>query len=608
MVAGRYRIGEVIGRGGMGVVYIAQDEAGDGRIAVVKVLAPQFCDNEEFIARFDREARRLRGLHHPNVVELYDHGSHEGMGFIVMEFIEGESLGQFLKREGPLTLSRFVPIAAQILKAAGHAHTLGIMIRDIKPANLMLTVKDGRAHYLKMLDFGLARAVGDADKVTREQLVGTASYLAPEQIRGEALDVQVDVYAIGVLFYQLLTGRLPFAAESAAALLYKHVNEEPPDLLDHAPPEHELPAALGLLVSECMAKDKTMRPVDGNAVMEHLIDAVPARLFRLPRVDGGARESIATMDRRSIGGAGQRPTPIPGHETRPARALESTQIQPQPAERTSNRMPLAVLAVAVLVLLLGGGTLAMSAFDRGPDTEQLLDGVRHAEQLVGDGDFPEALAELSALEPSLQSEPNLLARAQLAKDRAECGLLFQRAQAQEETGQNELALQTYREVLRREPGSDLAKAAVKRLQVAEDAEPDESADATLKLDATPVAEVFVDGQSIGRTPVSHALSAGVHRIRVRAANYESWEEEVDLQGGRTLDKSVALRPVERRGTEESPAASSRRRRDKARRQPAPIPESEPETEPEPMSVPKITPGDEPNPGFERLKKKSLKDF
>ena len=219
-VGNRYAIERLIGRGGVGLVYLAEDKI-DGSQVVVKVLAPHWAEDRDAVARFDREALRMAKLDHPNVVKMYDHGTFEGRAFIVMEFIRGEPLRRYLSRRKRLPLEEFVPLAAQILDGAGYVHDRGIMMRDIKPPNIMLCEQGGRANHIKLLDFGLAKLIeeDEDDEVTKAHVIGTAAYMSPEQIKGEKIDLRVDVYALGVLFFLMLTGEQPIAGDNDAAVL-----------------------------------------------------------------------------------------------------------------------------------------------------------------------------------------------------------------------------------------------------------------------------------------------------------------------------------------------------------------------------------------------------
>lgn len=286
LIAERYRVLEVIGRGGMGVVFSATDEHG-GPDVVIKFLAAEWTGDPDAAARFEREARRLSALQHPNIVRMRDYGHDEGRAYLVLEFVRGQPLTQRLRSATRLSLQEFVPIAAQILKGVGHAHSRGVVLRDIKASNVMVCDRKGRSDFVVLLDFGLAKRLEGETPITREHVMGTAGYIAPETLSGEkTAGLASDVYAIGVLFWTMLSGSPPFDAEDEAAVLYKTVHEPVPDLLERLGPETEVPKRLATLVERCLSKSPGDRPKDANAIVEALIDAVPARMFRLPRVPG----------------------------------------------------------------------------------------------------------------------------------------------------------------------------------------------------------------------------------------------------------------------------------------------------------------------------------
>jgi serine/threonine protein kinase len=305
-VDGKYQIVRMIGRGGVGIVYLAR-RRNDQREVVIKILAPNWLGNSEILARFDREVARLSGLQHPNIVTLFDFGHHDGRAYMAMEYIKGESLKAYLDRKGRLALDEFVPIASQVLKGMGYAHSRGLMHRDLNPTNIMLCEREGRANFVKILDFGLAKLKEGEVKVTEQHdLIGTAGFLAPEQIKGEEVDLRVDVYALGVMFYRMLSGRMPFEGEHNATLLYKHVHEKPTPLIELLPADHGVPAHLLRLIEDCLEKSPSQRPADADEIVEDLIDCVPSALFSLPRI-GRAEVAGATMVGLGLGAPARRP-------------------------------------------------------------------------------------------------------------------------------------------------------------------------------------------------------------------------------------------------------------------------------------------------------------
>ncbi len=221
-LAGRYRIDREVGRGGMAHVYRATDTV-LGRVVAVKVLNPGSASDPSFVERFRREARAAARLNHPNVVAVFDTGSDGDIHFIVMELVEGRSLAEVLAADGPLEPAPAATIAEGIADALSFAHANGLVHRDVKPANVMLT----SAGQVKVMDFGIAR-LATSNTITQASTVfGTAAYLAPEQAQGLRVDGRADVYALGVVLYEMLAGRVPFRADTALAVASKHVLERP---------------------------------------------------------------------------------------------------------------------------------------------------------------------------------------------------------------------------------------------------------------------------------------------------------------------------------------------------------------------------------------------
>jgi beta-lactam-binding protein with PASTA domain/tRNA A-37 threonylcarbamoyl transferase component Bud32 len=261
VVDGRYRVVSRLGSGGMADVYCA-DDLQLGRKVALKVLYRRFAEDQEFVERFRREASSAAGLQHQHVVSVYDRGEWDGTYWIAMEYLEGRSLKRLIIEEGPLEPARAIDLAIQILRAARFAHRRGIIHRDLKPHNVIVDA-EGRA---KVTDFGIARA-GASDMTQTGSIMGTAQYLSPEQAQGHAVSAQSDIYSIGIILYEMLTGRLPFEGESAVTIALKQVNEEP------VPPSQLNPAispGLEAAVMRALAKDPAQRYPDADAFIAAL--------------------------------------------------------------------------------------------------------------------------------------------------------------------------------------------------------------------------------------------------------------------------------------------------------------------------------------------------
>ncbi len=246
-----YRVEGVAGRGGMGVVYRAQ-HMHLGRTVALKLLNPELAASEEFRERFVREARAAAELEHPNIVPVYDAGEVEGRLYLAMKFIEGTDLAHVLEEEGSLSPERTMSLLEQLADALDTAHDHGLIHRDVKPANALL---DGERLYLT--DFGLTRRVDSTRPLTATgRAVGTAAYLAPEQIRGEPLDRRVDVYALGCVLYQCLAGKPPYLRDTDMLIMWAHVGAEPPSL---AAERTDLPATVDRVIKKALAKSREDR-------------------------------------------------------------------------------------------------------------------------------------------------------------------------------------------------------------------------------------------------------------------------------------------------------------------------------------------------------------
>ena len=250
-VVGGYRVDELISRGGMGLVYRVTHVALN-RIYALKVLDPALADDEQFRERFRREMRTAASLNDPNIVGIHYAGEDEGLLFFVMDYVTGTDLRQVLIKDGAIEPERAVELLEQFASALDAAHRRGLVHRDVKPANILITVRDGQEHAY-LTDFGLAKKFDTATGLTAKgNLVGTVNYMAPEQITGSHTDARTDVYALGCVFYQMLTGQVPYERDNSVATLFAHVNDPPPALAGEVSDTHP---AFSPVVDKAMAKD-----------------------------------------------------------------------------------------------------------------------------------------------------------------------------------------------------------------------------------------------------------------------------------------------------------------------------------------------------------------
>jgi serine/threonine-protein kinase len=270
IIDGRYKVVSRVGSGGMADVYLAEDQL-LGRKVAVKILHHHFAEDQEFVERFRREASSAAALSHQNIVGIFDRGEWQGTYYIAMEYVAGRSLKTIVREQGALEPSLAIDIVVQILRAARFAHRRGVIHRDLKPHNVIID-EEGRA---RVTDFGIARA-GASDMTLTGSIMGTAQYLSPEQAQGEAVSGASDLYSIGVILYELLTGVVPFEGESAVAIAFKQVSAEPRPPSEVNP---ALPQALDVVVLRALAKDPAQRYADADefiAALQRERQALPA--------------------------------------------------------------------------------------------------------------------------------------------------------------------------------------------------------------------------------------------------------------------------------------------------------------------------------------------
>jgi serine/threonine protein kinase len=287
LIAERYELQELVGTGGMSSVYRAHDRLLERDVAI-KVLHEQFTADGEYVERFRREARAVAQLSHPNIVTVIDRGEQDDRQFIVFEYVDGENLKALVAREGPLPEREAIELALQVARALGFAHEQGLVHRDVKPQNVLLN--DG--HEAKVTDFGIARSLDVQGGLTQTGTVmGTSDYIAPEQARGSRVDAQSDIYSLGTVLYELLTGEVPFAGDNFVAVAMQHINQPPPSVRERRP---ELSPCVDEVVQRAMAKE----PRDRFRSMEELCGALNDCLAELDGVTGAQTMVVAPQRRR----------------------------------------------------------------------------------------------------------------------------------------------------------------------------------------------------------------------------------------------------------------------------------------------------------------------
>ena len=325
LVDSRYRILRRLGSGGMADVYCAEDTH-LGRQVALKVLHRRFAQDQEFVERFRREASAAAGLQHPNVVNVFDRGRHDGTYYIAMEHLTGSTLKEIVGADAPLAQDRVIELGLQILQAAGFAHRHGVIHRDFKPHNVIVD-ENGHA---KVTDFGIARA-GASEMTETGSIMGTAQYLSPEQAQGHSVTAASDLYSIGVMLYEMLAGRLPFEGESAVSIALKHLSEPPLPISQLRPDVHP---ALESVVMAALAKDPMRRWQSAEQFGEALVAA-------------GSQLSEAPADGVSSGFA-PIPVPLPGDPDGHPPVVAAVE---EPRQERRRRWPLFTIGVLTLALL-----------------------------------------------------------------------------------------------------------------------------------------------------------------------------------------------------------------------------------------------------------------
>ena len=292
LINDRYEIIRAIGEGGMANVYLALDTILDRKVAV-KILRGDLAEDEKFVRRFQREAISASSLNDPNIVEVYDVGEDNGKYFIVMEYVQGLTLKQLIKKRGALTLPEVQDIMLQLTSAVAHAHESYIIHRDIKPQNVII-LEDGR---VKIMDFGIAVALNAGEFTQTNSVMGTVYYIPPEQANGGAATIKSDIYSLGILMYELVTGHVPFKGDNPVEVAIKHMNEEIPSICEYDP---EMPQSIENIILRAAAKNPKNRYDSALEMYEDLETALDKDRFNEPKVIYKYREKGFDDEKSSV--------------------------------------------------------------------------------------------------------------------------------------------------------------------------------------------------------------------------------------------------------------------------------------------------------------------
>lgn len=356
----RYELLERVGGGGMADVYKAQDRLLDRPVAV-KILHAQFQSDEEFIEKFHREAQAAARLSHPNIVNIYDVGASGDDHYIVMEYVPGRTLKELIQQRGHLAPEEALTITGEIAEALAHAHANGLVHCDIKPHNILMM----NGQTAKVADFGIARAVTESTMTYSGNVIGSVHYFSPEQAKGTMITPKSDVYSLGVVLYEMLTGELPFTGENPVSIAMKHLQDEPTPVRRIDP---DIPPVVEALVSRMMAKDPAMRPSSEEVV--HEVEQAKAMMngsAHAAAPDPYATQVLPRVGAAAPGGIPSRRAPQPAYQPQ----YEPQGYEPEP-EKTSFFRSKKFIFGLVLVLILGFGVGAFLSFGKFWSTNEVV--------------------------------------------------------------------------------------------------------------------------------------------------------------------------------------------------------------------------------------------
>lgn len=361
LLSGRYELLEKIGDGGMAVVYKAKDKLLN-RFIAVKILRPEFTKDAAFVENFKRESQAAAGLSHPNVVGVYDVGREGNINYIVMELIEGKTLNEIIKEEAPMDYRKVIDITKQVASALKVAHKNKIIHRDVKPHNIMVT-NDG---VVKLADFGIAKAVNDATLSTGSKIIGSVHYFSPEQARGNYVDERSDIYSLGIVMYEMLTGTVPFDGDNPVTVALKHINEE-------VRPPSEIVSGIPPALERCVLKATSKYQTNRYSSAEELIEELDNIEF-VTKVVGNSifNQSAKVVDEDEFEDSEYDDEDTGKRKSRKAKKGKKSKKPLSPAQKKKRNIIIGA-AAAVLLLVIGLGLVASGAFSSTKQVPDLSD-------------------------------------------------------------------------------------------------------------------------------------------------------------------------------------------------------------------------------------------
>ena len=492
IVEGKYKLERLLGKGGMGAVFLAKDLTLDRDVAI-KVLPPDVSQDDHVVKRFQQEAKTAAKLDHTNIIPIYRVESEGGLNYFVMKYISGTSLEDLLEEKRPIPVDDIQRILWQAAVALGHAHQRGIVHRDVKPANIMFD-HDGK---VMLTDFGISKALQAASGFTGTgMIIGTPHYMAPEQAKGQPVDGRADQYSLGVVGYRMITGSLPFGGDSIHTILYKHIFEEPPPVRSVRP---DVPESLASAIQRAMAKE----PAQRFATMEEFATAV----FPEQPVSAGARGGPATPRPGRAPVTAESPTeafvsapttPIPSRGG-PAAPTVPARPGAKPVPKKAGGGSKAWMGIAAAILVLGGGAYVM--FGR-----------------------PKAVPQPS----SAPSNP--------APAPADTHAVVTPPVTQTTTPPTPTPTSP-----QQTPPPHRPTPTPRRSSAPPPPKPAAQSTGFISIATDPIGTVYIDNQSVGQSPViSHEVPVGSHTIRVERVGFATQTVTVQVGAGETVFRRLTL--------------------------------------------------------------------